>query len=144
MSIRVIQSGASGEQLGWVDLDLGSYPGWWAASVATYCQAGWLNILNLTQPNQVAHLMPQTVYSMFLPYISQSYVQGPEIRFQFGSYLSQILMDFDQIWLILKLTVPRGPPLRFRGSPNRRRGRGPPRTYWNRISHKWGCTGAVS
>ena len=24
-------------QLGWVDLDLGSSPGWWAAIVATYC-----------------------------------------------------------------------------------------------------------
>ena len=23
--------------LGWVDLDLGSSPGWWAANVATYC-----------------------------------------------------------------------------------------------------------
>ena len=23
-------------QLGWVDLDLGSSPGWWAATVATY------------------------------------------------------------------------------------------------------------
>ena len=26
------------EYLGWVDLDLGSSPGWWAAIVATYCQ----------------------------------------------------------------------------------------------------------
>ena len=25
------------EYLGWVDLDLGSSPGWWAATVATYC-----------------------------------------------------------------------------------------------------------
>ena len=24
-------------QLGWADLDLGSSPGWWAATVATYC-----------------------------------------------------------------------------------------------------------
>ena len=23
--------------LGWIDLDLGSSPGWWAATVATYC-----------------------------------------------------------------------------------------------------------
>ena len=23
--------------LGWVDLDFGSSPGWWAATVATYC-----------------------------------------------------------------------------------------------------------
>ena len=25
--------------LGWVDLDLGSSPGWWAATVASYCQS---------------------------------------------------------------------------------------------------------
>ena len=25
------------EYLGWVDFDLGSSPGWWAATVATYC-----------------------------------------------------------------------------------------------------------
>ena len=25
------------EYLGWVDLDLGSSPGWWAATVVTYC-----------------------------------------------------------------------------------------------------------
>ena len=33
----LIQSGASGEGLGWVDLDLGSSPGWWADIVAKYC-----------------------------------------------------------------------------------------------------------
>ena len=33
----IVQSGASGEGLGWVDLDLGSSPGWWADIVATYC-----------------------------------------------------------------------------------------------------------
>ena len=32
-----LQSGASGERLGWVDLNFGSSLGWWAASVATYC-----------------------------------------------------------------------------------------------------------
>ena len=32
-----VQSGASGEGLGWVDLDLGSSPGWGADTVATYC-----------------------------------------------------------------------------------------------------------
>ena len=37
-------------QLGWVDLDLGRSPGWWAATVAT--QAEWWNIPNLSQPNQ--------------------------------------------------------------------------------------------
>ena len=35
--INKVQSGASGERLGWVDLDFGSSPGWWAATVATYC-----------------------------------------------------------------------------------------------------------
>ena len=61
----VIQSGASGERLGWVDSDLGSSPGWWAASVATYCPSRMVNILILTQPNQVAHLTPQTVLHMY-------------------------------------------------------------------------------
>ena len=28
------------EDLGWVDLHLGSSPGWWAATVPTYCQDG--------------------------------------------------------------------------------------------------------
>ena len=32
-----IQGGAGGLSVGWVDLDLGSSPGWWAATVATYC-----------------------------------------------------------------------------------------------------------
>ena len=36
---------------GWVDIDLGISPGWWAATVAT-AQAGWWNIPNLSQPNQ--------------------------------------------------------------------------------------------
>ena len=51
--------------LGWVDSDLGSSPGWWAASVATYCPSRMVNILILTQPNQVAHLTPQTVLHMY-------------------------------------------------------------------------------
>ena len=29
--INKVQSGASGERLGWVDLDFGSSPGWWPA-----------------------------------------------------------------------------------------------------------------
>ena len=32
-----VQSGTSGEGLGWVDLHLGSSPGWWADTEATYC-----------------------------------------------------------------------------------------------------------
>ena len=49
------------EYLGWVDLDLGSSRGWWAATVSTYCPSRMVEHLNLTQPNQVAHLTPQTV-----------------------------------------------------------------------------------
>ena len=38
MARKVIYSlGLVAWQLGWVDLDLGSSPGWWAATVATYC-----------------------------------------------------------------------------------------------------------
>ena len=32
-----VQGGAGGLAVGWVDLDLGGSPGWWAATVATYC-----------------------------------------------------------------------------------------------------------
>ena len=34
---QLIQGGASGRTVGWVDSELGSSPGWWAATVATYC-----------------------------------------------------------------------------------------------------------
>ena len=37
--------------LGWVDLDLGSSPGWWAVLYLATAQAGWWNIPNLSQPN---------------------------------------------------------------------------------------------
>ena len=51
--MNLIQSGASGERLGWVDLDLGSSPGWWAAFVATYCQSRMVEHpkSNSTQPS---------------------------------------------------------------------------------------------
>ena len=32
-----VQGYSSGLDMGWVDLDLGSSPGWWAATVAAYC-----------------------------------------------------------------------------------------------------------
>ena len=32
----VLQGGDGGWLLGWVDFDLGSSPGWWAATVATF------------------------------------------------------------------------------------------------------------
>ena len=32
-----VQGDSGGLRLGWVDLDLGSSPGWWASTVATYC-----------------------------------------------------------------------------------------------------------
>ena len=34
-----VQSGASDHSLGFEDEDLGSSRGWWAATVATYCQS---------------------------------------------------------------------------------------------------------
>ena len=37
--------------LGWVDSDLGSSTGWWAATAAIYCQIGGWNVANLSQPN---------------------------------------------------------------------------------------------
>ena len=35
--MTLVQGDSGGLRLGWVDLDLGSSPGWWAATVATYC-----------------------------------------------------------------------------------------------------------
>ena len=48
-----------------------------------------------------------------------------EERF-YGSYLSQILMDFASIWLILKLMESRGAPPGPRPDPSRRLATGPP------------------
>ena len=39
--------------LGWVDLDLGSSPGWWPLLQLPTAQAGWWNIPNLSQLNPV-------------------------------------------------------------------------------------------
>ena len=36
-------------------------PGWWAATVATYCQAGWWNIPNPSQQNPVYEDMGRPV-----------------------------------------------------------------------------------
>ena len=49
------------KDLGWVDLDLGSSPGCGPLLQLPTAQAGWWNIPNLSQPNQVPHLTPQTV-----------------------------------------------------------------------------------
>ena len=35
-ALQGVSSGTVSD-LGWVDLDLGGSPGWWAATVATYC-----------------------------------------------------------------------------------------------------------
>ena len=57
-TISHLQGDSGGLRLGWVDLDLGSSPGWWAVTVAPYCPSGWWNIPNLSQPNPVADLTP--------------------------------------------------------------------------------------
>ena len=51
---KFLQSGASGLRLGWVELDLGNSPGWWAASVATYCPSRMVEHpkSNSTQPSR--------------------------------------------------------------------------------------------
>ena len=57
------------EYLGWVDLDLESSPGWWAATVATYwvtAQAGWWNIPNPSQQNPVYEDMGRPVFLVIL------------------------------------------------------------------------------
>ena len=61
----LIQSGVSGHLLGFEDDDLGSSPGWWAATVATYCPSrldrgsspnSWLQVIlrfiNVSDPTK--------------------------------------------------------------------------------------------
>ena len=49
----VLQGGDGGWLLGWVDFDLGSSPGWWAATVDTYCPSRMVehSKSNSTQPS---------------------------------------------------------------------------------------------
>ena len=61
------------------------------------------------------------------------------MRFHFGLHLCQMLMDFAQIWLILKPTGPRGSRFRFLGYPTGQFCHGAPQIYWNRISPKQGA-----
>ena len=56
-----VQSGASGERLDWVDLDLGSSPGWWAATVATYCPSRLGNSPNYYLQNLANDGTPNSV-----------------------------------------------------------------------------------
>ena len=61
-----VQSGASGERLGWVDLDLRSSPSWWATSVATYCPSRMVEHpkSNSTQPSRSPDA-PDCIYPRF-------------------------------------------------------------------------------
>ena len=51
---KSVQDDSGGLRLGWVDLDLGSSPGWWASSVATYCTSRMVEHpkSNSTQPSR--------------------------------------------------------------------------------------------
>ena len=54
--------------LGWVDLDLGSSPGWWAATVATYCPSRVVehSKSKSTKPSPRAHGTPCTLGIFYL------------------------------------------------------------------------------
>ena len=58
----------SGLRLGWVDLDLGSSPGWWAASVATYCPSRMVehSKSKSTQPTDKPPAPPCMALMMFV------------------------------------------------------------------------------
>jgi len=57
--------------LGWVDLDLGSSPGWWAATVATYCPSRVVehSKSKSTKPSPRAHGTPCTVHGRCLVWL---------------------------------------------------------------------------
>ena len=44
---RILQGGAS--DLGWVDLDLESFPGWWAAYVVAHCAGSMVEYHKVNQ-----------------------------------------------------------------------------------------------
>ena len=52
----MLKSGAAGHSLGFEDEDLGSSPGWWAATVATYCPSrpGELPKSSALKPSEVS------------------------------------------------------------------------------------------
>ena len=54
------------EYLGWVDIDLGSSPGWWATNVATYCPRRVVehSKSNSTKPSLRGHGTPCTMWGV--------------------------------------------------------------------------------
>ena len=54
--------------LGWVDSDLGSSPGWWAATAATYRPTGGWNI---TQIDDINPTITVRVHALSIPSLFQ-------------------------------------------------------------------------
>ena len=58
MQACYVQSGASNHSLGLVNKNLGSSPGWWAATVATYCMTGRLRVYgSVTSPPSLGNVL---------------------------------------------------------------------------------------
>ena len=66
--------------LGWVDLDLGSFPGWWATTVATYCPSRMVEHpkSKSTQPRFASRWV--TLYSGCNPSLGNSSWPSPRHR----------------------------------------------------------------
>ena len=60
--ISTLQSGAAYHSLGFEDDNLGSSPGWWAATVATYCPSRPGNYPNSYLQNLANDRPPRSVY----------------------------------------------------------------------------------
>ena len=79
--------------LGWIDLDLGSSPGWWAAFVPSCTQARWWNMPNLSQPNPVANLMLPSVHIIVLLWIQFIGLQLKENMVSYGILELVLILD---------------------------------------------------
>ena len=69
--------------LGWVDFDLGSSPGWWPLLKLPTAQAGWWNIPNQSQPNPCSPREGP-------PRISVTFMKGPSKKLTCVKYFTHI------------------------------------------------------
>ena len=74
------------EYLGWVDLDLGSSPGWWAAAVATYCPSRMVEHTKSKSTKTLCQTTRVTLYSASQFGVCDLYIQSiPKKIYKFSA-----------------------------------------------------------
>ena len=89
-----------------------------------HCFSSFKVQINCVEMQMSPQMSPQM--SKFLYFSTESTLLTDKVRFDFKSYLSQILMDLASIWLILKLIETRGAPPGPRLDPTRQFANGAP------------------